>query len=103
MLGHCKKLTKCKFNLSNREEAMLKHKKGELIPANLDIALWTDGSLHRHGTLFSESEEPVAGAAAILQISDTDRHSTIFELEIHTKLKIANVTSSYETEIIALQ
>ena len=49
-----------------------------------------------------QSEEPNAGAAAILQISDTDIHSTIFELEIHTTVQIEHATSSYETEIVAL-
>ena len=36
-------------------------------------------------------------------LRDPDRHSTIFELEIDTTLKLQHVTSSYEAEIIALQ
>ena len=64
--------------------------------------------MDRHGSLKRddtdpESDENTAGAAAILKISDLDPHSTIFELEIHTAVQIESVTSSYETEIIALQ
>ena len=78
------------------------HKNKKLIPEYPDIALWTDGSLKREDT-DPESDENIAGAAAILKISDPDPHSTIFELEIHTTVQIERVSSSYETEIIALQ
>ena len=37
-------LNKCKFNISSREAAIKLHQLGKLIPENLDIAIWTDGS-----------------------------------------------------------
>lgn len=97
--GTLEGLTKCKFNLGNRKIALEKHRKGLLIPDHPDIAIWTDGSLQRD-PLDGSIE---TGSAAIVHISDPDPHSTIFELHIENSLKLQNVYSSYETEIIALQ
>jgi len=36
-------------------------------------------------------------------MSDPDHHSSIFDLDINVTLKLENVVSSYETEMIALQ
>ncbi|KMS94673.1 hypothetical protein BVRB_016390, partial [Beta vulgaris subsp. vulgaris] len=94
-------LTSCIFHMSSREEALEKHKNGQLIPTNPDIALWTDGSFNPEK---SKADAFISsGAASILLISDPDPHSTIFELEIHSAVEIEHVTSSYEAEIIALQ
>lgn len=94
-------LTKCEFNMSNRTTAMVKHKAGELITRNPDIAIWTDGSLNRDALIVGE--EPTSGAAATVYISDPEPHSTLFEIELRTALILKNFTSSYEAEIIAIQ
>ena len=94
-------LSRCQFHLGNRETALEKHKEGKLIPTNIDIAIWTDGSLNREEIV--AGEETTSGAAAIIHIADPEPHSSIFQLEIHTSLQLKNVTSSYEAEIIALQ
>ena len=85
--------------------------KGTADPTNLDIAIWTDGSLNREQLL--PDIYPICGAAAIVLV--TDLKNTINErLEdsnteevnkhtIKTKLSIPNAVSSYETEIIAIQ
>jgi hypothetical protein len=38
------KLTKCKFNLSSKEEGMQKHKNKSLSPESMDIAPWADAT-----------------------------------------------------------
>ncbi len=96
------RLSRCQFHLGNCESALKKHQEGKLIPANIDIAIWTDGSLNRE-EIMSDDEETASGAAAIIYIADPEPHSSIFQLEIHTSLQLKNVTSSYEAEIIALQ
>ena len=92
------KITKCKFHLSNKESAIAKHEEGKLIPKNPDVAVWTDGSLMRE-----PGEEPISKTAAIIHMSDPDHHSSIFDLDINVTLRLENVVSSYETEMIALQ
>ena len=62
------KLTKCNFHLGTRESALELHKQGMLIPQDPDIAIWTDGNLTRD----CPDMDPICGAAALVQISNTD-------------------------------
>ena len=78
------KLAACKFHLGNRILALELHKKGQLNPSDLDIAIWTDGSLNREQLL--PDADPICGAAAIILV--TDPKNTINErLEDSTQRK----------------
>ena len=93
------KLTKCNFHVGTRESALELHEQGMLIPQDPDIAIWTDRSL----TGECPDMDPNCGAAALVQISNTDVDKRDEHTCIVSKLMIPNAVSSYETEIIAIQ
>ena len=92
---HLEQLYKCKFAYRTKEEALALHEKGKLLPTHQTISIWTDGSF--------EHETQSGGAAALAQYHlvtppnyDTDPYIVL------AAVKLANITSSYEGEIVAL-
>lgn len=92
-------MTKCKFHLSDKQSALELHKSGNLLPMSPDIAIWTDGSLNRQQEFMEEVD---SGAAAIVKITSPS-DSAEYHDTIQSQIRIKNATSSYETEMIAIQ